>query len=105
MIKRLKDYREGLLKDLQDPEAASMYLNEALKDEDPRMFLLALKNIREAQGLDVSELARVTQMSRQSLYKILSTQGNPKLDSLSAILHALGLQIAVEPIDIKRRIG
>ncbi len=50
-VKReFRDYQEKLIQDLQDPEEASLYLNEALKDEDPRIFLLALKNVCEAQG-------------------------------------------------------
>ena len=44
IIKRkFRDYQEKLIQDLQDPEEASLYLSEALKDEDPRVFLLALK--------------------------------------------------------------
>ena len=50
MKREFRDYQEKLLQDLQDPELASAYLNEALKDEDPRIFLLALKNVCEAQG-------------------------------------------------------
>lgn len=48
MKRQFKDYQEQLIQDLRDPELASAYLNEALKDEDPRMLLLALKNIRES---------------------------------------------------------
>lgn len=49
IIKRqFRDYQEKLLQDLQDPELAGLYLSEALKDEDPRVFSLALKNVREA---------------------------------------------------------
>lgn len=45
MKRKLRDYQEKLLEDLQDPTLASHYLNEALVDEDPRAFLLALKNV------------------------------------------------------------
>jgi DNA-binding phage protein len=51
MKREFRDYQEKLIQDLQDPEEASLYLNEALKDEDPRVFLLALKNVCEAQGI------------------------------------------------------
>ncbi len=47
--KRLQDYQEQLLLKLQDEEFATAYLNEALENEDPRMFLLALKNVINAQ--------------------------------------------------------
>lgn len=49
--KRLIDYQDTLLEKLQDKEFASAYLDEALSDPDSRMFLLALKNILEAQRL------------------------------------------------------
>lgn len=54
--RKLRDYQDKLIHDLQDTELASMYLNEAFKDEDPRIFLLALKNVYEAQ-----EEARIIQ--------------------------------------------
>jgi DNA-binding phage protein len=50
MNKRLIDYHDELIKSLQDPEEAREYLNAALMDEDPRIFLVALKNVVEAQG-------------------------------------------------------
>jgi len=49
--KKFRDYEEKLIQDLQDPEEALAYLNEAFKDEDPRIFLLALKHVYEAQGI------------------------------------------------------
>ena len=39
------DFKDYLLKKLQDPEFALDYLNEALEDEDQRVFLIALKNV------------------------------------------------------------
>ena len=47
--RQFRSYEEKLLQDLQDPELAYHYLNEALADEDPRIFLLALQNVHEAQ--------------------------------------------------------
>ncbi len=50
MKRHFRDYQEKLLQDLHDPELASAYLSEALKDENPCIFLHALKNVCEAQG-------------------------------------------------------
>ncbi len=44
----LIDYQEELIESLQDFDEAVAYLNEALADEDPRVFLMALKNVLEA---------------------------------------------------------
>jgi len=98
MKKRIfRDYQEKLIQDLQDPELANAYLNEALQDEDPRMFLLALKNIYAARGEEMATLARKTKLSRENIYRILSKTGNPKLTSMIALLNAAGFSLAVQP--------
>lgn len=72
MKRQFRDYQEKLIQDLKDPKLASAYLNEALMDEDPRIFLIALKNVYEAQGEEMTERARKTKLSRENLYRILS---------------------------------
>lgn len=42
---RSRNYREDLLRALQDPEEAKAYLNAALEDGDEAVFLLALNNV------------------------------------------------------------
>jgi len=97
MKKRFTDYQEELIKSLQDPEEAVAYLNAALMDEDERVFLLALKNVLEAQEGDMTSLAQVTKLNRENLYRMLSKRGNPKLTSIRSVLNALGLELAVQP--------
>ena len=74
MIKKklYKNYDELLHEELQNPKFAVAYLNEALQDEDQNVFLIALKDVLEAQGEDVSALAKKAHVSRQSLYRMLS---------------------------------
>ena len=97
MKKRFIDYQEELIKSLQDPEEAVAYLNAALMDDDDRIFLLALKNVLEAQEGDMASLAQVTKLNRENLYRMLSKKGNPKLTSIRSVLNALGLELAVQP--------
>lgn len=97
MKRKFRDYQEKLIEDLQDPELASAYLNVALMDEDPRMFLLALKNVCEAQGEEMTNLAKKTKISRENLYRILSKKGNPKLSNIISLLNAVGFSLAVQP--------
>lgn len=47
---KARDYKEHLLKQLQNPKEAAAYLNAALHDDDPHVFLLALRDIAEAKG-------------------------------------------------------
>jgi hypothetical protein len=50
MKKRIfRNYQEKLEQDLQDPKLASAYLNEALLDEDPRIFVHALHNVNSSK--------------------------------------------------------
>ncbi len=101
MNKRLIDYQERLIKELQDPEEAIAYLNAALVDDDPRMFLLALKNVIEAHS-GISDLAKATNLNRENLYRMLSPKGNPKLTSIVPVLSSLGLHLAVQANDHKK---
>src|SRR5712691_3116672 len=93
MSKLTKDYRESLLEDLQDPQEAAAYLTAALEEGDSAVFLLALRNVADAKGM--SAVAAKAQLNRESLYRMLSERGNPQLDSLTALLEALELRLAI----------
>lgn len=93
-MKRSKAYQPELIQSLRNPREAEEYLNAALEEDDPELFLLALRNVTEAQG-GVTQLARKTKLNRESLYKMLSERGNPELRSLDTLLHALGFRLAV----------
>ena len=67
--KRFIDYQEELIDSLQDPKEARAYLNAALDDDDPHVFLLALKNVLEAQNGTMATLAKKSQLNRESLYR------------------------------------
>lgn len=92
---RTRNYKDDLLKALTDPIEAREYLNAALEDENPEVFLLALRDVIEANST-MSELAKATNRNRESLYKTLSEKGNPQLNSVRSILSNLGFKLAVE---------
>lgn len=91
---RSRRYEDVLDEDLRDPVEAAEYLNACL-DDDPEVFLLALRDIARAQG-GVAKLAEATQLNREHLYRMLSENGNPELRSLEALLDALGFRLAVK---------
>ncbi len=97
MKRKHKDYQDYLIESLQDPKEARAYLSAALSDEDQRIFLLALKNVLEAQGGDMSALAEQADLNRENLYRMLSKKGNPRLASIRSVLHVLGLELAIQP--------
>lgn len=96
--KRFVSYQDVLLEDLKDQDEAIAYLNAALADEDPRIFLVALKNILAAQGITIPIVAKKTSLNRENLYRILSEKGNPTLTSTISILQSVGLNLAVQPL-------
>ena len=87
-----KNYDNFLLEQLQNPEIAAEYLSAAIEDGAANEFLLALRNVAEAHG-GVGTLANITDLNRQSMYKMLSEDGNPTLISLIAVLRAIGINI------------
>lgn len=89
-----KPYRDELLESLRDSQEAMEYLNAALEEDDHEVFLLALRNVAEAHG-GMAQLAERAKLNRESLYRMLSADGNPELRSLDALLHALGFRLAV----------
>ncbi len=93
---RSKHYQDSLLESLTDASEAAAYLNAALEDGDNEIFLLALRNVADARLGGMSKLASATGLNRESLYRMLSDNGNPELNSLSRLLQALGLKLAVE---------
>lgn len=93
---RGRSYKEHLHNRLQDSVEAAGYLNAALEDEDPHVFLLALKDVVEAKG-GMSWLSEESSMNRQSLYRSLSERGNPKMKTILSILSSLGMEIEIRP--------
>lgn len=93
---RSRSYQTKLVDSLRDPEEAAAYLSAALEEIDKELFLLALRNVADAQG-GLSRLAEVTGLNRENLYRMLSDKGNPEFYSLVTLLDALGFQLMVEP--------
>jgi len=96
-----KSYKDYLYEKLKNPEAASAYLDEAIKDDDIHVFLLALRDIAEAQG-GMKNIAEKSSLNRESLYRTLSSKGNPRISSLKAVMDACGMQFSIQP---KKRNG
>ncbi len=90
-----RDYQKSLLEALKDPNETVEYLNAALEDGEPEVFLLALRDVVDSYG-GMGKLAASTSLNRENLYRMLSTRGNPEFFSLSTVLDTIGLRLAVE---------
>ena len=67
-------------------------------EDSATVFLQGLRMVVEAHG-GIAELAKKTNLNRESLYRMLSEQGNPQLSSLSVILEQIGLSLSFSTSD------
>lgn len=81
----------------EDPAYALQLLNSILEDGDQSELLVALRQMAKAFG-GVQAVAEQAHLNPTQLYRTLSPDGNPALNSLSAILKAMGMRLAVQPI-------
>ena len=99
-------HKDWLREHLADPDEARGYLDVAIEeyeeDGDEEAFLLALRNVAEAQG-GIGQLAKRTGLNREHLYTALSREGNPRLRTIGAILHGLGFRLSVERVQPEAR--
>lgn len=80
-----------------DPAFALEIINGILEDGDQAELLIVLRQLAQAFG-GVQAVAEQAQLNPTQLYRTLSPKGNPALSSLSAILKAMGLRLAVQPL-------
>lgn len=87
-------YHEELIEALKDPLEAAPYIEVVLEEGDPKMLRKALKNVIEARG-GVSLVSEQVKQSYDKLDQMLGENGEIEFYCLSALLDALGLQLAV----------
>lgn len=77
---------------LDSDEAVAAYLTAALEDDNPELFLTALKDVARARGM--SQLAKDAGLGRESLYKALTPGAKPRYDTILRVVHALGVKLS-----------
>lgn len=81
---------------LNSEQDIEVYLQVVLEDGDPALLAAALGDIARARGM--TQLARDTGLSRESLYKSLSGERAPSSDTLFKVMHALGFKFTMQPL-------
>lgn len=76
---------------LETEEDMAAYLEAALEENDPALIAAALGDIARAKGM--SQIAKQTNLGRESLYKALSPDGNPEFSTILKVINALGLRL------------
>ncbi len=70
------------------------YIKVWFEDGNPKEIARALGDVARSKGM--TEIAKKTGLGRQALYAALSDTGNPTLETLTAVLSALGLELTVQ---------
>ena len=81
---------------LRTDRQIAAYLDAALTDGDPRVLLQAVRDVAAVRG-GMAALARRAGIPRESLYRMLSSRGNPSYVAVRSILDAVGFRLSVEP--------
>jgi probable addiction module antidote protein len=76
---------------LDDAQAIAIYLEDAFATEDSAYITHALGTVARAKGM--TEVSRKSGLSRESLYKALSAEGNPEFATVLKVMSALDLKI------------
>lgn len=97
-----REYSSWRAQKLTDPERAARYLTTAL-EESPEDFLYALKNVIQAN--QVSSVAKLAGVQRESLYRSFSTTGNPTWTTMQSVLRAVGVEFPGVQAISRRRVS
>jgi probable addiction module antidote protein len=79
---------------LRNEAEVAAYIEAMLENGDARAVPVALRTVAESVG-GMAVLANNAKLSRETLYRTLSERGNPRLDTLTAILAAYGMRPSV----------
>ena len=77
-------------------EAAAAYITQALETNDAAIFAAAIGDIARARGM--SEIAKAAGLGRESLYKALRPNSQPRMETMTRVLGALGVRLVAEVV-------
>lgn len=78
---------------LKTEEDIAGYLTAVLEDGDPALFVAAIGDIARAKGM--TDIAKKSGVTRESLYRALKIEARPRFETVTRVLHALGMRLTV----------
>ena len=95
-MRKTKTTRYDVAEYLRTPEEMAAYLEACLEEAegDAAFIAKALGDIARARGM--TQVARDSGLSRESLYKALSGERSPDFDTILKVVNALGLRLHAE---------
>ena len=94
MVKTQKIKAFDITRYLESEEAMAEYLSQVLEDGDNNELIRALGHIAKAKGMAI--VAKESGLGRESLYKALSEGSQPRFETITKVINALGLKISVQ---------
>ncbi len=79
---------------LTTEEEIKEYLNASFKSGDSKLIARALGDVAKIKGM--SKIAKATNLDRSSLYNSLTTEGDPKLSTLTKLIESFGYTFSVK---------
>jgi len=98
----MKSYKNIKIKDLSKFDVVdyvrtekdiAAYLSAVLEDGDPALFVAAIGDIAKAKGM--SEIAKKSGVTRESLYRALKIEARPRFETVAKVVHALGMRLTI----------
>ncbi len=90
---KLKTVRWDPAEHIKSEKDVVAYLDAAFEDGDPAVVSAMLGHIARSRGM--AKVAKKAGLGRESLYKALSKDGNPKIGTVLKVVQALGLKLKI----------
>lgn len=84
---------------LVDDASIAAYLDACLEEGGVTLFQKAVGEVARARGM--SEIASTTGVTRASLYKSLTEDGNPALSTMTRVIESFGLRFSIQPLSVE----
>jgi probable addiction module antidote protein len=101
MIEKLTTYHPA--EDLLDEQAMADFMADAFESKNAGYIAHALGVVARAKGM--AQVARETGLSRESLYRAFSDDGNPTLKTILAVMGTLGMDLTAKARSSKMKVA
>lgn len=89
------NYDDFIVDAIRDPDEAAAYLEAVIELNDAPALLVALRDVARAHG--IAEIARRANLGEKTLFRSLSSKGNPTFSTICSVLKAMGLRLSIAP--------
>lgn len=90
--RRTKLYAFDAARYLRSDDAVAEFLDAALEIDDPALLVRALGEVARARGM--AEVAKLSGLGRESLYKALNPKAKPRFETIARVARSLGVRLA-----------